>query len=116
MLFRNEENKAGYVLEYIDKITLIKSLEPGPKFGKYDHFEAMKPNKDYLQRRSSGPYITFSHSLSNLFHYQPHEQFGNIHEPLYNVPEPGSPPPDETGNPWTDPWNSPGRPEFVGEF
>ena len=90
MLFRNVENKAGYVLEYIDKTTLVKSLEP-EKFGKYDHFEAMKPNKDYLQRRSSGPVITFSQFLSNLFHDQPYEQFGNIHEPLDNIKEPRIP-------------------------
>ena len=77
---------ATYVLEDLDESTLSKSIEPGSKFGKYNHFEAMKPNKDYIYRLKSGPsteYLKIVQQFKDIAAQHPID--GDYHRPFKGI-------------------------------
>ena len=104
---RNENNTATYVIEDLDESTLSKSIEPGSKFGKYNHFEAMKPNKDYINRLKSGPsaeYLQIVQQFKDIAAQHPIDD--DYHRPFKGIvglwSRPPTPPPGGAEQAFTD--------------
>lgn len=59
-LCQNVEGKSTFVLGELDEKSL-KKLD-----GKYNHFEKIKPNEEYLQRLRSGPSEKFQNTIAKM--------------------------------------------------
>ena len=74
-LFRNADGTPAYVLGGLDEKSLVKLN------GKYHHFEAIKPNEQYLQRLQSGPIEDFEKTAQKM------TDLAEVHGPTTNFDE-----------------------------